>query len=165
LGVSEHDLQFINDKMQVLVGKWLDYTYVYEYENYPDRWDRLCLTFTDTKNPPNSKLDYSWLLWLLNCNWSIENAVELMAANSDEIEIIMDALIVHLEYKQLLAVEVLPYSFELVLRFEDNLTMRAFPYTTRDYVHWKLVMPLPDRKQLRIGPGLEWTYNDYSRET
>lgn len=97
-----------------------------------------------------------WHLWTMVCAWSLESGTDLIAASEDPREFIAEALEA-VNGARLLAFDVSGPNGRATVTFDNAITLRLFPVTSRDYGHWVLFSPTG--RALQMGPGTAWSFN------
>lgn len=132
------------------------------FDIYSDKDDeRLNLTFSRDETEDASDTSHDWHLWAWGCSWRLENSTGMILGCGDKKEkkaAILDSLSEQSGILVLTSMIVTAPAFDVVLKFNNDLTIKLFPERTRKYRHWALFTP--SRKVLLVGPGCSWEYKD-----
>jgi hypothetical protein len=98
-----------------------------------------------------------WSLWVYLCAWRLDQNLDPLVGSADDRELIEPKIQI-LENKKLLSAKITSNSFDLVLDFEDNITLYLFSFQVADHEQWLLYTP--EKKTFIAGPSNTWTYEE-----
>ena len=101
-----------------------------------------------------------WHLWIYMTAWRLDQGdIPIIGAADDRMEI--EKKITILENNELLSVSIKNSSFDVLMEFENNLSLLLFSFGVTEYEQWMLFTP--ERKVFTAGPGISWTYENSSK--
>lgn len=99
-----------------------------------------------------------WHLWVTHCAWRLEDESEVVAGSEDPRSNLKQA-VQRINGLALRSVTITAPALETTLAF-DGVFLHLFPIYSAEFEHWLLFDP--GGKVLRIGPGMNWTYESAS---
>lgn len=98
-----------------------------------------------------------WYLWIYMCAWRIDKDELPLVGSNDNREKIQ-AHLFELENRVLTQIVVSNNSFDLKIKFGENVSLNLFSFNTTDHQQWMFYTQ--DNKVFTAGPASNWSYEN-----
>lgn len=120
-------------------------------------WGKDIIEEFKTKDGIEKQIFGEWHLWVYMCAWRLEQNGDPIIGSGDERNAIQPKIPLLIS-KELLQVQVINNSFDLIFDFEKGYRLLLFSFEIEDSEQWLFFTP--NEKVFTAGPGTNWKYND-----